>query len=246
MQKFWNWVTNESGTRTLYMDGIIASETWYADDITPEMFKQELYAGEGEVEIYLNSPGGDCFAASQIYTMLMEYPHNVTIKIDGIAASAASVIAMAGTRVLMAPTGILMIHNPLTYVIGDVVEMERGIAMLQEVKEGILNAYEIKTNLPRVELAAMMDAETWISAKRAVALGFADGILGSVDQPKDKASATDMMPGFVYSVGTARHALRSKLCNDARKQRNPAQVDEPCATPVAVLDTRLGLLYTPN
>ena len=83
------------------------------------MFKDELFSGDGDVVIYLNSPGGDCIAASQIYTMLMDYPGNVTIKIDGIAASAASVIAMAGTKVLMAPTALMMIHNPMTMAFGD-------------------------------------------------------------------------------------------------------------------------------
>jgi len=101
MQKFWNWTKNEStGERVLYLDGVIASETWWGDEVTPAMFRDELFAGEGDITIYINSPGGDCIAASQIYTMLMEYKGNITVKIDGLAASAASVIAMAGTEVL--------------------------------------------------------------------------------------------------------------------------------------------------
>ena len=102
------------------------------------MFKDELFAEEGDVVIFLNSPGGDCIAASQIYTMLMEYTGNVTIKIDGIAASAASVIAMAGTSVLMAPTSLMMIHNPMTAAFGSKDEMEKAIEMLEEVKESII------------------------------------------------------------------------------------------------------------
>ena len=143
-RQFWNWVRNEDGTRTLTIDGVIAEESWFDDDVTPKLFREQLNAGTGNVVIWVNSPGGDCVAASQIYTMLMEYKGRVTVKIDGIAASAASVIAMAGTEVLMAPTSLLMIHNPLTVAIGDSEEMQKAIAMLDEVKESIINAYEVR------------------------------------------------------------------------------------------------------
>ena len=111
--------------------------------MTPQMFREELFAGSGSVVIWLNSPGGDCIAASQIYSMLMDYPADVTIKIDGIAASAASVIAMAGTKVLMAPTALMMIHNPMTIAFGDHEDMQRAMEMLDEVKESIINAYDV-------------------------------------------------------------------------------------------------------
>ena len=122
------------------------------------MFHDELFAGKGPVTVWLNSPGGDCIAASQIYTMLMDYKDDVTVKIDGIAASAASVIAMAGTRVLMAPTALMMIHNPMTGAYGNHTDMEKAIEMLDEVKESILNAYEIKTSLSRAKLSHLMDS----------------------------------------------------------------------------------------
>ncbi len=111
-KKFWNWVKNED-TRTLYLDGAIAEESWLGDEITPKQFKSELFSSEGDITIWINSPGGDVFAASQIYNMLMDYKGKVTVKIDGIAASAASVIAMAGGDVLISPTGLFMIHNPM-------------------------------------------------------------------------------------------------------------------------------------
>ena len=110
MRKFWNWVKNEAG-RTLYFDGYIAQDSWFADDITPKKFKDELTASAGDIAVWLNSPGGDVFAASQIYTMLKEYEGKVTVKIDGIAASAASVIAMAGDEIVMSPVAMMMIHN---------------------------------------------------------------------------------------------------------------------------------------
>ena len=176
-RQFWNWVRNEDGIRTLTIDGVIAEESWFDDDVTPKLFREQLNAGNGDIVLYVNSPGGDCVAASQIYTMLMEYKGRVTVKIDGIAASAASVIAMAGTEVLMAPTALLMVHNPLTVAIGDTEEMQKAIAMLDEVKESIITSYELKTGMSRAKLAHLMDAETWMNAQKAIELGFADGIL---------------------------------------------------------------------
>lgn len=115
IKKFWNWIKNEEG-RTLYFDGYIAQDSWFDDDITPKKFKEELFESDGDVIVWINSPGGDVFAASQIYNMLKEYKGKVTVKIDGLAASAASVIAMAGDEVLMSPVAMLMIHNPSTLI----------------------------------------------------------------------------------------------------------------------------------
>ena len=131
--------------RTLFLNGTIAEESWFDDDVTPKLFKDELLSGSGDITVWINSPGGDCVAAAQIYNMLMDYKGNVTVKIDGIAASAASVIAMAGTKVMVSPVSMLMIHNPATVAMGDATEMQKAIAMLDEVKESIINAYEIKT-----------------------------------------------------------------------------------------------------
>ena len=141
------------------------------------MFKEELFSGSGPITIWINSPGGDCIAASQIYSMLMDYPGEVTVKIDGIAASAASVIAMAGNKVLMAPTALMMIHNPSMMAFGDHNDMEKAIDILNEVKESIINAYEIKTGQSRTVLSHLMESETWMNAKKAIELKFADGIL---------------------------------------------------------------------
>ena len=176
-RKFWDWVRNEREKRTLLLDGEISDETWFGDEVTPAIFREELNAAKGDIVLWINSPGGDCFAAAQIYNMLMDYPGNVTVRIDGLAASAASVIAMAGSTVEISPVGMMMIHNPMTISIGDVQEMERAIALLAEVKESIINAYEIKTGLPRAKISRLMDAETWMNAKKAVELGFADSVL---------------------------------------------------------------------
>lgn len=150
---------------------------WFDDDITPKLFRDELFAGNGDITIWINSPGGDYVAAVQIYNMMIEYPGNVTVKIDGIAASAASVIAMAGTKVLVSPVSMLMIHNPITAAMGDTSEMQKTIAMLDEVKKSIINAYEIKTGMSRTKLSHHMDAKTWMDAHTAIDMDFADEIL---------------------------------------------------------------------
>ena len=163
--------------RTLFLNGTIAEESWFDDDITPQLFKDELNLGSGDITVWINSPGGDCVAAAQIYNMLMDYKGNVTVKIDGIAASAASVIAMAGTKVLVSPVSMLMIHNPATIAMGDTAEMQKTIEMLNQVKESIINAYELKTGLSRAKLSHLMDAETWMDANKAIELGFADELM---------------------------------------------------------------------
>lgn len=168
-------------------------------------------AGSGPVTIWLNSPGGDCLAASRIYAMLMDYKGDITVKIDGIAASAASVIAMAGTKVLMAPTALMMIHNPATAAFGNHVDMEKAIEMLDEVKESIINAYEIRTSLPRKQLSKMMDETTWMNAKKAMELGFADGLL------HDEKSAADV-EAYSFSSNSVEKALINRISAKAEKK----------------------------
>jgi len=107
--------------------------------------RAELQGGSDDITVWIHSHGGDVHAAAQMYNLLREYPGKVTVQIDGVAASAASVIAMAGDRVLMSPVSYMVIHNPATGVYGDSTEMQRTGAMLDEIKEGIINAYTLKT-----------------------------------------------------------------------------------------------------
>lgn len=229
-KKFWAWKNqaDEGGTeaRVLELYGTIAEESWFDVDITPAQFREELFAGSGPVTVWINSPGGDCIAASQIYTMLMDYKDDVTVKIDGIAASAASVIAMAGTEVLMAPTALMMIHNPATIAMGDHEDMQKAIEMLNEVKESIINAYEIKTSLSRAKLSHLMDAETWMNANKAVELGFADGIL------EDEKAVEITIPAYAFSRKTVQAALINKISAKVKPVQKadipaPAQTDTP-------------------
>ena len=244
MKKFWNWKSRrirdqasgeEVVERVLFLNGTIAEESWFDDEVTPALFKEELMAGSGDITVWINSPGGDCVAAAQIYNMLMDYPHDVTVKIDGIAASAASVIAMAGTEVLISPVGMMMVHNPATVAWGDSAEMQKAIEMLSSVKDSIINAYEIKTGLSRTKLSHLMDAETWMDANKAVELGFADAILQREEIPEDVEPPVVSM---LYSKAAVVNSLMDKIA--AKCTTKPK--NKPAGRSVDSLYERLDLL----
>ena len=244
-RKFWNWIKNqdESGSemRTLFLNGEISDETWYGDEVTPRLFKDELESGSGPIFVWINSPGGDVFAAAQIYNMLMDYPYDVTVKIDGLAASAASVIAMAGTTVEMSPVAMMMIHNPATIAIGDCEEMKKAVKMLDEVKESIMNAYEIKTGLARDKISKLMDAESWFNAKKAVELGFADKILfsdGQGDATNDAGEGIVVSDEMSAPVMFSRQAVMNSMLSKLIPPKKPVEK----RTPVDQLEKRLRLL----
>ena len=252
MDKFWKWkqrkVINQDSTesteRVLELRGTIAEESWFADDVTPKMFKDELLSGKGDITVFINSPGGDCVAAAQIYNMLSEYPGKVTVKIDAIAASAASVIAMAGDTVLMSPTSMIMVHNPATIAFGDHNEMQKAIDMLAEVKESIINAYQLKTGLSRAKLSKLMEAETWMSAHKAVELGFADDIFGkkkdndseegeSEEEPDEDNNKKENTPdeeeqknasSFLFSRKAVNASLMNKLTKHETNGHSVAEI----------------------
>lgn len=236
MRRFWNWGKNDDETRTLYLEGVIAEESWFADDVTPAMFKEELFAGSGPITLHINSPGGDCIAASQIYTMLMDYSHDVTVQIDGMAASAASVIAMAGTRVTMSPTSMMMIHNPFTIAQGDSAEMQKAIQLLDEVKESIINAYQIKTGQSRARLSHLMDSETWMNAWKAKELGFCDEVMFAEG---DAQPDTQNVSGFSFARKTVAACLMNRVMASVPKpEPEKAPVDEN-RVPAAEAEARL-------
>ena len=195
MKKFWSFIRNEEGCRVLRLEGPIDEDSFWGDEITPSAFRDELEAEEGDVTVWINSPGGNVFAAAQIYTMLCEHKGAVTVKIDAIAASAASVIAMAGDRVQMSPVAMLMIHDPSTIAFGNAKDMEKAISTLNEVKESIINAYAKKTGLSRNKIAKLMSDETWMNAKKAVELGFADEVLFGKDTPKSEETEEETTDG---------------------------------------------------
>ena len=234
MNKFWKWKNQtETEERTLFLNGTIAEDSWFDDDVTPQIFKDELNSGTGNITVYINSYGGDCVAAAQIYNMLTNYNGKVTIKIDGIAASAASVIAMAGDMVEMSPTSMIMIHNPSMMLYGQASELEQGIDFLNEVKESIINAYQIKTGLSRSKLSHLMDGETWMNAHSAHDMGFCDKILYGNDDSTDNQ---DMIFDKTTMVTNTIAAMRKKLKPIVKPE------DSKYCIPSEQFETRLNLL----
>lgn len=162
---------------------------------SPRSVADALAKGNGErAEVEINSGGGEIFAASEIYTALRSYAGGVIVRIVGLAASAASIIAMAGESE-MTPTGMMMIHNVQTEASGDYRQMEHTAGTLRDANHAIISAYVTKTGRPEAEIAAMMDAETWITAERAVELGLVDRVM----QPDtgQKQLAADFYSGML-------------------------------------------------
>lgn len=266
-KKFWRWVRNRlpdpenpeetTEERTLFLDGTIAEESWFDDDVTPALFKSDLSEGTGDITVWINSPGGDCFAAAQIYNMLRDYPGKVTIKIDGLAASAASVIAMAGDTVLVSPVSMIMIHNPSTVAMGNSAEMQKAIEMLDEVKNSIINAYQVKTGLSRNKLSKLMDEETWMDAGKAVELHFADAVTErnslygktteadpdeeEKDTPPDEDLEDYKTPGMLFFRYRVAAAMNQKLC-DYVKTHEPEPEAADDAHRIDELEKRLDLM----
>lgn len=240
--------------RILELNGTIAEESWFDDDVTPQLFKDELNAGSGDITVWINSPGGDCVAAAQIYNMLTNYKGKVTVKIDGIAASAASVIAMAGDTVLVSPVSMLMIHNPATIAWGDHAEMQKAMDMLAEVKESIINAYVLKTGLSRPKLSHLMDAETWMDANKAVELGFADEIMkrakaepekepeegegdSSEEDEEDEKKFPPSTRSMLFSRRAANNALLNKLAAKYGGEKPKADIQAQAQIPAPETET---------
>ena len=212
MKKFWNFIRNDAGERILRLEGPIDEDNFWGDEVTPTVFRDELEAEDGDVTVWINSPGGNVFAAAEIYTMLRDHKGKVTVKIDAIAASAASVVAMAGDTVLMSPVSMLMIHDPMTIAMGNTRDMEKAIDTLNEVKESILNAYAAKTGLSRNRISKLMSDETWLNARKAVELGFADAILFAEGKEKtDDAEKEVEAIWQPYSTKAMGRAILNRL-----------------------------------
>ena len=266
MRRFWNWEppapetdgpAGSDTSRVLRINGVIAEQSWFDDDITPQVFANELNNGSGDVTVWINSPGGDVVAAAQIYNLLMDYPGHVTVNIDGVAASAASVIAMAGDKVAMSPVSMLMIHNPATLAIGDKDELAKAMRMLESVKESIINAYQAKTGLSRAKLSRLMDAETWMDARAAIDMGFADHYLTNKPIPdeddvesdedgwpprKRKTTPSDLTPPKSGGVLYARKPAEQRLV--ARLNHMPPVIPTPTEpTPETTRGRRVVDLY---
>ena len=198
---FWNLKNDaeipEDGV--LDIDGeIVAEKGWFTSDgvCVASDFRKAL-KGVKNVTVHINSPGGDVMAGAEIYSALREHSLNgegtVTVIVTALAASAASIIAMAGDRILMHPVAYMMIHNPWTFAIGDAKELRKTAKTLDVISEGLISAYQARTGKDREELKKLLENETWMSAGTCVEEGFADEIYGMGSNAAASAVRPTMM-----------------------------------------------------
>lgn len=226
--RFWRFLGKSDNEVELRIDGEIVDDddAWLYEWLgishaAPNTFRQELAQHKGKnLTVWIDSIGGVVWAAAGIYNALKEHKGKVTVKIDGKALSAASIIAMAGDEVLMSPAAVMMIHNPWVRAAGDAAELRHMAGVLDEIKAAIINAYQLKTGRPRDEISRLMDEETWMSARKAVELGFADGILYT-EEASDQASAR-AAPAYAFSrlaIQNKADAAMRRLFDLAQKQQ---------------------------
>jgi ATP-dependent Clp protease protease subunit len=228
---FWNFARNDAGERVLRLDGPISEDAFWGDEVTPADFRTELEGEEGDITVTINSPGGSVFAAAEIYTMLKDYKGKVTVKVESIAASAASVVAMAGDEVYMSPVSVLMVHNPMTCAMGNERDFEEVILTLKTIKKSIANAYAHKSGKTVKAMCKLMDGPlgngSWLDANDALGLGLIDGILfdGKTEDPEGapgepaggdetngedpKARAKALYADFINSLAREQDAIYS-------------------------------------
>lgn len=216
------------------LDGYISEYSWFEDDITPAMFKDALNeaGGGGPITIRINSYGGDVIAAARMHTIIRDYPGKVTVKIDGVAASAATVVAVAGDVVRMQETGYFMIHDPaFVFFLAQInlEDMMRMTEALKTFKEGIMNAYETKTKLPRTELSTLMTEETWMDAQKALDLGFIDEMIRgneSVFSLPENVAAVNALQNFRNVPPALMQALKSDQPQDEVGSSEPLLTED--------------------
>lgn len=216
MKKCWKIrnAADSSEEAELLIYGDISDETWWGDEVTPRQFHDDLATLEGkDLCVRINSGGGDVFAAVAIYNQLKTYGGKVTTRIDGLAASAATIIACAGEQVIMPRNALFMIHNPAMFAFGgyDANEMRECAEQLDVVKQTIVNTYLTRSSLSEEELCQMMDDETWMTADEALDYGFVDTI-------DEKEAVTNSLRG-------GRLIMNSVSC-DLSRYKNAAQLEE--------------------
>lgn len=233
-RKFWNMVKNESdnaGEITLY--GEIADSTWWGDEVTPKDFKSDLDAlGDvGQLNVFINSPGGDVFAGQAIYSMLNRHQANVTVYIDGYAASAASLVAMAGDKVVIPENAMLMIHNAWTIAAGNANDFRKLADDMDKINQSIRSAYLGKAkDMDEQTLIGLMDAETWLTAQEAVDYGLAD----EIEQAKNYAASLKGRLFNAYKNVPADLPVRAKQDSEEQEKAKLKQLKAKLALQCAI------------
>lgn len=224
-QQFYRFTKNEAGGSELYLEGVIASESWYDDEVSPKQFREELDKHVGAITVRINSPGGDVFAGMQIYNMLKDRSGDVTIIVDALAASAASFIAMAGDKIIMNTGSMMMVHKASTIVWGNEDEMLEVVEMLRKTDDNLVQIYVARTGKTAEEIKTLLAKETWMTAEEAVEMGFAD----EATPGKTKlADAVQNALGYTDEVKVANIQPMTNL--KARLKNETEQVEEAHAT----------------
>lgn len=217
---FWAFKNKGNKTGELLLYGDIASISWWGDEVTPKQFKEDLDA-LGDIDIlnvYINSDGGDVFAGQAIHSMLKRHKAKVNVHIDGLAASIASVVAMAGDKIYMPSNSMMMVHKAWTWTAGNSDDLRKMADDLEKIEETIVNAYRDKSGLSVKKIKELMEAETWMTAEEAVQYGFAD----EVEKAKQIAASINkghlIMNGLDVDLGKFKNA--SKLILKEPPQRS--------------------------
>jgi len=224
-KKFYSFVKNEANENELRIEGVIASESWWEDDVSPKMFRDELAKVSGDITVRINSPGGDVSAGVAIYNALNDYDGNVTIKVDGIAASIASLISMAGDKIIMLPGSMMMVHLPWSIAAGNANDMEQAVEMLKKTGESMVPIYVARTGQTTERINELLEAETWMTAQDAVDLGFAD------EAVEAKSSLADAMAKISELTASMKAAVMQPVMSMKKKEEVTHVTDEP-ETPV--------------
>jgi ATP-dependent Clp protease protease subunit len=224
-EAFWQIKNPEGAEPEIELYGYISEYSWWDDEITPAMFKEDLNkAGQGgPITVRINSGGGDVFAASVMRSILVEYPGRVTVRVDGLAASAATVVATAGDVVRMQDTAYWMIHDPIGLAWGNIEELKQMLDTLKTVKNGILDAYQTRTGMNRDKLSKMMTDETWFSASEAKEVGFIDEVIG---EKTPKAVENVMARAAILNSLRNYRNVPDGLLGDLQLLRDPVEEEK--------------------
>lgn len=213
------------------------------DYASPHQVESVLNDADGDVEVDIASGGGSVFAASEIYTMLKAYAGKVVVNIQGLAASAASVIAMAGDEVNMSPTSQMMIHKASTISMGNADDLDHDSKMLDVTDQSIVNAYEAKTGMSRDDILQLMANETWMTAQDAVDKGFADNVAVGSQQPQlvNTIGAPTLSNEAISKVKTLLAKVRSAKPDSKVETPEPENKEEKKPVP-SLRDQKLAIL----
>lgn len=226
------------GTYELIVEGVISGEMFWGDEFTPDMVREELAQADGKaIRVIINSPGGEVFAGAAIYNALLQYQGRKTVRVDGVAASMASVIAMVGDEIYMSPGSTMMIHRPLVGTYGNVDDLKKAIEMLESIEETILPIYMERTGLSRDEVFELLEAETWLSPEKAVELGFADKAVPEDEKPDVFAKVRAMLDNkqFAFSMKAVHDSLEDyvKKQDTVVSQEKEEEVEDDNTTTTA-------------